>query len=163
MFARANGSPYYGTKIMDLQNIKYSRYLDATGTHRLRGPEDIARYAALVTGADRMKFGPHRGRYMMHCHNLPHEDHDMMVQFSVGLGPDEVDPHDPIGADPARRDDDSPQGDAERLRARNPRRPERSVRARSAHDARRVGGLFIGGLLRWRASTRAALRRRRGL
>lgn len=60
VFARANGSPYYGTKIMDLQNIKYSRYLDATGTHRLRGPEDIARYAALVTGADRMEFGPHR-------------------------------------------------------------------------------------------------------
>ena len=23
------------------------------------------------------------GRYMVHCHNLPHEDHDMMVQFSV--------------------------------------------------------------------------------
>ena len=21
---------------------------------------------------------------MVHCHNLPHEDHDMMVQFSVG-------------------------------------------------------------------------------
>ena len=24
------------------------------------------------------------GRYMVHCHNLPHEDHDMMVQFAVG-------------------------------------------------------------------------------
>ena len=60
VFARTNGSPYYGTKIMDLQNLKYSRYVDATGTHRLRGPEDIARYAALVTGADRMEFGPHR-------------------------------------------------------------------------------------------------------
>jgi hypothetical protein len=22
-----------------------------------------------------MKFGPHRGRYMIHCHNLVHEDH----------------------------------------------------------------------------------------
>ena len=22
---------------------------------------------------------------MVHCHNLPHEDHDMMVQFRVGL------------------------------------------------------------------------------
>ena len=32
-----------------------------------------------------MKFGPHRGKYMVHCHNLPHEDHDMMHQFSVGL------------------------------------------------------------------------------
>ena len=58
--ARRNGSPYHPTKIMDLQNLRYSRYLDATATHRLRGPEDVARYAALVTGADRMDFGPHR-------------------------------------------------------------------------------------------------------
>ncbi len=57
-----------------------------------------------------MHFGPHRGRYMIHCHNLPHEDHDMMVQFSVGLGPDEVDPHDPISADPPSRDDDDDRG-----------------------------------------------------
>jgi hypothetical protein len=34
---------------------------------------------------------------MMHCHNLVHEDHDMMVQFEVGTGgpnpwgPDPVD------------------------------------------------------------------------
>jgi len=60
VFARANGSPYYVTKIVDLQNLKYSRYLDATGTHRLRGPEDVARYAALVTGVDPMDFGQYR-------------------------------------------------------------------------------------------------------
>ena len=28
---------------------------------------------------------------MVHCHNLPHEDHDMMHQFSVGLNDGEVD------------------------------------------------------------------------
>jgi len=33
-----------------------------------------------------MRFGPQVGRYMMHCHNLVHEDHDMMVQFEVGTG-----------------------------------------------------------------------------
>jgi hypothetical protein len=60
VFARTNGSPYAVAKIPDLQNLKYSRYMDATGTHRLRGPEDVARYAALVTGADRMDYGPHR-------------------------------------------------------------------------------------------------------
>jgi len=60
MTARRNGSPYHPTKIMDLQNLRYSRYLDATATYRLRGPEDVARYMALVTGADRMDFGPHR-------------------------------------------------------------------------------------------------------
>jgi spore coat protein A, manganese oxidase len=26
------------------------------------------------------------GRYVMHCHNLSHEDHDMMTQFEVGEG-----------------------------------------------------------------------------
>lgn len=60
MFARANGSLYHATRIPDLRDLRYSRYLDATATHRLRGPEDIARYAALVTGADRMDFGTHR-------------------------------------------------------------------------------------------------------
>ena len=58
--ARTNGSPFFATKIPDLQNIRYSRYIDATGTHRLRGPEDLARYAALVSAADPMDFGPHR-------------------------------------------------------------------------------------------------------
>jgi FtsP/CotA-like multicopper oxidase with cupredoxin domain len=32
------------------------------------------------------RFGPHEGRYMFHCHNLVHEDHDMMSQFRVGSG-----------------------------------------------------------------------------
>src|SRR3954454_22454682 len=32
-----------------------------------------------------MRFHPQdRGRYMIHCHNLTHEDHDMMTQFLVG-------------------------------------------------------------------------------
>jgi hypothetical protein len=60
VFSRTNGSPYFATKIMDLQNLRYSRYMDATGTHRLRGPADVARYAALVTGADALEFGTHR-------------------------------------------------------------------------------------------------------
>lgn len=37
------------------------------------------------------QFGPHNGKYMMHCHNLVHEDHDMMRAFEVGQGgPDPV-------------------------------------------------------------------------
>jgi spore coat protein A, manganese oxidase len=32
------------------------------------------------------RFFPHRGKYMMHCHNIVHEDHDMMNQFEVGSG-----------------------------------------------------------------------------
>ena len=37
------------------------------------------------------------GRYMMHCHNLVHEDHDMMIQFQVG-DPDHLPDVDPITA-----------------------------------------------------------------
>jgi hypothetical protein len=58
--ARIHGSPYYGAKIPDLRLLRFYRYIDATGTHRLRGPEDIARYAALITGADVMEFGTYR-------------------------------------------------------------------------------------------------------
>jgi hypothetical protein len=40
---------------------------------------------------------------MVHCHNLPHEDHDMMTQFSVVAVDFSKDPHHPIEADrPAR-------------------------------------------------------------
>ncbi|MBX7221373.1 MAG: hypothetical protein K1Y36_15595 [Blastocatellia bacterium] len=59
-FARFNGSPYYITKIPDLIGIKDQRYLDHTGTHRNRGPEDIARYGILVTTADDGSIGPYQ-------------------------------------------------------------------------------------------------------
>lgn len=59
VFNRPHGSPFYATKIPDLQNLRYSRYMDATATHRLRGAEDVARYAAFITGADPMEFGSH--------------------------------------------------------------------------------------------------------
>ncbi|HBB35519.1 MAG TPA: bilirubin oxidase [Cyanobacteria bacterium UBA8803] len=44
------------------------------------------------------RFGPNSGKYMMHCHNIVHEDHDMMNQFEVGQGgPDPLsDPAKPI-------------------------------------------------------------------
>ena len=45
---RINGSPFYGTRVPDLHLLRYNKYIDATGTHRLRGPEDIARYAAII-------------------------------------------------------------------------------------------------------------------
>jgi spore coat protein A, manganese oxidase len=32
---------------------------------------------------------PILGKYMMHCHNLVHEDHDMMTQFEIGSGGDD--------------------------------------------------------------------------
>ncbi|MDQ4084224.1 MAG: multicopper oxidase domain-containing protein [Actinomycetota bacterium] len=66
-----------------------------------RGPKDV-----VYTGENElvrliMRFEHHRGRYMVHCHNLPHEDHDMMGQFAVGWHPGQPDPNDPILAAPA--------------------------------------------------------------
>lgn len=69
-----------------------------------KGPKDVV-YVGEGESVDLLiKFGPHRGRYMMHCHNLSHEDNDMMTQFSVGLGENEYDPNDPITADPCKYD-----------------------------------------------------------
>lgn len=65
------------------------------------GPKDVVYVGEGETVRLLMKFGPHRGKYMIHCHNLPHEDHDMMTQFSVGLKPGDVDLNDPMKAAPA--------------------------------------------------------------
>ena len=63
-----------------------------------RGPKDVVYTGEAETVRLLMRFEG-RGRYMMHCHNLVHEDHDMMGQFNV------IDPaqagDDPLGT-PAR-------------------------------------------------------------
>ncbi len=63
-----------------------------------RGPKDVAYVGENETVRVLVRFEG-RGKYMMHCHNLVHEDHDMMAQFEV------VDPSmpgdDPMGT-PAR-------------------------------------------------------------
>jgi spore coat protein A, manganese oxidase len=84
-----------------------------------QGPKDVVYVGENETIRAIMKFGnagdpSTDGRYMIHCHNLPHEDHDMMTQFRVGAdvdrnpdpakGPDDVanaNCNDPINADPA--------------------------------------------------------------
>src|SRR4051794_37411139 len=84
-----------------------------------QGPKDVAYVGENETIRAITKFGKAGdpttdGRYMIHCHNLPHEDHDMMTQFRVGndvdrdpdatKGPDDpanANCNDPINADPA--------------------------------------------------------------
>ena len=56
--------------------------------------ESITALMQFDTGADA------GGRYMIHCHNLVHEDHDMMVQFAVG----DYRVNDPINSDPSYPD-----------------------------------------------------------
>jgi hypothetical protein len=57
-----------------------------------RGPKDVVYLGENETVRVIMKFEHERGRYMMHCHNLVHEDHDMMAQFLVGEDSPECDP-----------------------------------------------------------------------
>jgi FtsP/CotA-like multicopper oxidase with cupredoxin domain len=71
------------------------------------GPKDVAYVGENETVRAIMRFGKegefeNAGRYMVHCHNLPHEDHDMMTQFEV-VGPNgEGAANDPMTADPAK-------------------------------------------------------------
>jgi FtsP/CotA-like multicopper oxidase with cupredoxin domain len=74
------------------------------------GPKDVVYLGENETVRVIAQFGDEsrprtRGRYMVHCHNLVHEDHDMMVQFAVGWKPGQVDKNDPILADPCKVDD----------------------------------------------------------
>jgi len=76
-----------------------------------KGPKDVVYVGEGETVRLIMKFQHHRGRYMVHCHNLVHEDTDMMHQFSVGLNnPDDAvnkaedDKCDPIKIDAATDD-----------------------------------------------------------
>jgi spore coat protein A len=48
-----------------------------------RGPKDVTFLGPNETVRVIMKFEHFTGRYMFHCHNLQHEDHDMMTQFLV--------------------------------------------------------------------------------
>jgi FtsP/CotA-like multicopper oxidase with cupredoxin domain len=66
-----------------------------------RGPKDVVYVGENEVVRVIMRFENQRGRYMMHCHNLVHEDHDMMTQFSVGEGGD-----DPRLADPCKDKND---------------------------------------------------------
>jgi FtsP/CotA-like multicopper oxidase with cupredoxin domain len=81
------------------------RILSRTGTKRVgvqpfeRGPKDVVYVGESETVKVIAKFGPQAGRYMMHCHNLVHEDHDMMHQFWVKApAGSAVQDHDPMGS-----------------------------------------------------------------
>ena len=47
------------------------------------GWKDTVRVGPAQTVRVVMKFTDHTGRYVFHCHNLAHEDHDMMAQMRV--------------------------------------------------------------------------------
>jgi len=58
------------------------------------GPKDVFYLGENESVTALMQFNTQpkgEGKYMIHCHNLVHEDHDMMVQFSAG-NPNDNDP-----------------------------------------------------------------------
>jgi spore coat protein A len=55
------------------------------------GPKDVVYLGEGETVRVLARFDEGVGKYMMHCHNLVHEDHDMMTQFEV-VGAGEIDP-----------------------------------------------------------------------
>lgn len=61
------------------------------------GPKDVVHVGENERVRVIARYGPNAGKYMVHCHNLVHEDHDMMGQFTVGEGGP-----DPITTDPSR-------------------------------------------------------------
>ena len=63
------------------------------------GPKDVFYLGENESVTALMQFATQpggEGKYMIHCHNLTHEDSDMMVQFSAGNPAD----NDPIASDP---------------------------------------------------------------
>src|SRR5919107_24671 len=48
------------------------------------GPKDVVYVGEGETVRLLLHFEHEEGRYMIHCHNLSHEDHDMMTQYQVG-------------------------------------------------------------------------------
>jgi spore coat protein A, manganese oxidase len=48
-----------------------------------RGPKDMILLRDCETARVAMRWNHFPGRYVMHCHNVEHEDHDMMLQFQV--------------------------------------------------------------------------------
>ena len=81
-FPRFSGSPYFTNHMPDLIGVKDRKYLDATATHRNRGPEDIARYGILVTDADDGAIGPHRFK-PDHIRAL-HSRHSDDAMYAIG-------------------------------------------------------------------------------
>lgn len=81
------------------------RIIDRNGAPPLpyeQGWKDVIVLSPLETVRVVTQFAPHRGKYMMHCHNIVHEDHDMMTQFEVGKGGTDplADPAKPLPAPP---------------------------------------------------------------
>jgi FtsP/CotA-like multicopper oxidase with cupredoxin domain len=87
--------------LIDAQIIGRNTTSDGKAHPWERGGKDVFYLGEDETVTALMQFstgdGNAGGRYMTHCHNLVHEDSDMMIQFAVG----DKNVNDPINSDPA--------------------------------------------------------------
>jgi spore coat protein A len=90
--------------LIDGQIISRNTTADGKAHPWERGGKDVFYLGEDETVQVLMQFttgdGNAGGRYMTHCHNLVHEDNDMMVQFAVG----DLNVNDPINSDKANSD-----------------------------------------------------------
>jgi FtsP/CotA-like multicopper oxidase with cupredoxin domain len=98
-FTKVLASPKMGdTEIWELRNLSGGwhhpahihfidfRVLSRNGLPALpheRGAKDVVFLGENESVKLLIKFDRGRGKYMIHCHNLVHEDHDMMGQFEI--------------------------------------------------------------------------------
>ncbi|MBE0623530.1 MAG: multicopper oxidase domain-containing protein, partial [Burkholderiales bacterium] len=47
------------------------------------GRKDVIRLDANATCEIYMRFRDYKGNYVMHCHNVVHEDHAMMINWRI--------------------------------------------------------------------------------
>jgi spore coat protein A, manganese oxidase len=85
--------------LIDAQIIGRNTTPDGKAHAWERGGKDVFYLGENETVTALMQFttgdGNAGGRYMTHCHNLVHEDNDMMIQFAVG----DLNANDPVSSD----------------------------------------------------------------
>ncbi len=112
-FTRVEANPKLGdTEVWEVRNLSGGwfhpvhihlvdfKVLDRNGAPPFayeRGPKDVVYLGENETVRLLMRF-ENAGKYMIHCHNLVHEDHDMMTQFEVtsdtpAIGPFDAPPY----------------------------------------------------------------------
>ena len=69
--------------LVDFYLIKREGSTEGVRTYEQLSPKDVFHLGPSNTVYTIARFGAHKGDYMFHCHNLIHEDNDMMRAFSV--------------------------------------------------------------------------------
>lgn len=74
--------------LVDFEIVSRVNGRDAVMEYEEYAVKDVVSVAAGETVNVMAKYAPWDGVYMFHCHNLVHEDHDMMAAFNVTALPD---------------------------------------------------------------------------